>query len=919
MAALASLVDIADTWVQVVVGSLPELYDTAETVTLLEEKEDEIAEAEIVVEGSDPSPKKFTSLAQDPKFSGICLQGGADAPVTRNDSLRFEPTPYSNADTVRPARRKSSKVLSQLEPIRTMEDITSPRAASSKIVQAFIMVKFEDCQISIQDHLNKGSVLLALNAGALQHAVSTDASHERINLNVDGLQVFTALLDVDVKSHAIWLKTLEDGSYSPGSYGLLRQIIAPIPAQVTIWIDKEKAIVKNRVKLDIPSIEVQVNPVSKGILEKISTTATELINTKLAEKKGADHSHLLHGYLREVQHLHQLIALKKQLKWKISALQWRQLCGWDYRMSERAMVAVTAAENARNLAFDIETSPLFRRRKLSSASVSSATTNIGMIGSTATNRYEDDQFTGELQKLTQQYEALSEVTRFMANEIKKQLKPSPLPNVDLEFALDRASLTLSGDNVDILRAQMGSLCFKMQLFEDHSGNFALNLQDLSVSNLSPGTPYPDLLLPVYSRTWEGDDMFLRVDAEVAKPVGGITVVQHFEVNVHPIQVCITQEVIMQLVAFFSPSDTASVAKEEQRAEVRSQFLQARTAGSSGSDGSVGSAIIKAVMVAGKAAAHPLGLGRTHRGDCDEEFVPGDRKTKGGGSLHLIPEDPSQWIAKLANLSESNELPLFGSTDDTDQHHTESAEREISEMKDRAKNILFKRIRLGAIEVVLTYKNKRSSLGNSSTPHLHLPHATQPQALEDMRGFEVKTHALVYCDKTCSPLDLVMRMRRDILLDVLSQVGRNFTNIGNFLRDQFDPSRWAAFDALAPLKSLSTTVSSLTAIGPSHAGAVMPLAAQPEGGRNTSTDTKAKNAEDTSSTTTTPTPLRPTELLQAPSNPDTFSDHYDADSSTPNTPTSADAAHPKQVKAKRSLAKLFSRKKSSSSLPSPSTQ
>lgn len=160
------------------------------------------------------------------------------------------------------------------------------------------------------------------------------------------------------------------------------------------------------------------------------------------------------------------------------------------------------------------------------------------------------------------------------------------------------------------------------------------------------------------------------------------------------------------------------------------------------------------------------------------------------------------------------------------------------MKDRAKNILFKRIRLGAIEVVLTYKNKKSGLGNSSTPHLHIPHAAQPQALEDMRGFEVKTHALVYCDKTCSPLDLVMRMRRDILLDVLSQVGRNFTNIGNFLRDQFDPSRWAAFDALAPLKSLSTTVSSLTAIGPSHAGAVLPLADQTEGG-NPSADAKAK--------------------------------------------------------------------------------
>ncbi|ETM36159.1 hypothetical protein L914_17112 [Phytophthora nicotianae] len=902
MLALESLVDIADTWVQVIVTSLPELFvDAAETAALLEKKEEATEEPGIVVEETDQSPKKFTSLAQDPKFSGICLQGGADAPVSPH-THRFEPTPYSNADSVRPVKRKSNLVVSQLERIRSKEEVSPPRPTDSKLVQAFIMVKFEDCQISIQDQLHKGSVLLALNSGTLQHAVSSDSSHERIDLNVDGFQVFTAPLDVDVKSHAVWLKALADGSYCPSSYGLLKQVIAPIPAQVTIWIDHEKNIIKSRVKLDIPAIEVQVNLASKSILEKLVATATELVNAKLAEKKSQDRSHLLHSYLREAprreRSLHQLVALQKQLKWKIAALEWRQMCGWDYRRSERAM---TATESTRNLLFEVETPPMSRRRNMSSASVSSVATNIGMVGSTTTTRYEDEQVTDELQQMTQQYEVLSELTRLMASEVQKQLKPSPLPNLDLEFTLDRASLTLSGENVDIIRAQVGSLSFKMQLFEDHSGKFALTLQDLSVNNLSPVTPYPDLLLPVYSRSWEGDDMFFRIDAEIAKPVRGTTVVQHFEINVHPIQVCITQEVIMQLVAFFSPPDTSSSTKDVQREEVRSQFLQVRT--SSSSDGRVGSAIIKAVKVAGKAAAHPLSLGRTHR---DEDLLPSGRKTK-GSTLHNIPEDPSQWIAKLANLSESNELPLFNSSDEAEQH-TDSAERDINDTKDRAKNsILFKRIRLGAVEVVLTFKNKKSNLGNSSTPHLHLAHASQPQALEDMRGFEVKTRALVYCDKTCSPMDLLLRIRRDIVLDVLSQVGRNFTNIGNFLRDQFDPSRWAAFDALAPLKSLSTTVSSLTAIGPSHTGAVVPLAIQTEA----SPDVKAKDSEETPRTSS----FRPTELLYARRG-SVSSDHYDADSSAPSTPTSADT-HPKQVKAKRSLAKLFSRKKSSSSpLPSP---
>jgi hypothetical protein len=158
------------------------------------------------------------------------------------------------------------------------------------------------------------------------------------------------------------------------------------------------------------------------------------------------------------------------------------------------------------------------------------------------------------------------------------------------------------------------------------------------------------------------------------------------------------------------------------------------------------------------------------------------------------------------------------------------------------------------------------------------------------------------------MDLVLRIRRDILLDVLSQVGRNFTNIGNFLRDQFDPSRLAAFDALAPLKSLSTTVSSL-AIGPSHAGAVAPLA-QPEA-PSISTEAKAQDSEQSS----TPTSVRPTELLHEweTRGVSDLTDNYDADTSTPSTPTS-NAPNPKQTRAKRSLTHLFSRKKSSSPRP-----
>ena len=77
----------------------------------------------------------------------------------------------------------------------------------------------------------------------------------------------------------------------------------------------------------------------------------------------------------------------------------------------------------------------------------------------------------------------------------------------------------------------------------------------------------------------------------------------------------------------------------------------------------------------------------------------------------------------------------------------------------------------------------------------------------MRGFDLKIHALVYTDKTCTLQDLMFRVRRDIIIDVLTQVGRNFNNIGLFLKDRFDISRWAPFESLAPLNPFTFTTAS----------------------------------------------------------------------------------------------------------------
>lgn len=766
-------------------------------------------------------------------------------------------------------------------------------------------------------------MLLALNCGSLKDSISPDSSHEFVDLKVDGLQLFTAPLDIDVKSRIIWLKALSDGSYCPSSYGLLKQVIAPIPTKVAIWVDRDVTVL-NRVDLQIPTIQVGLNVISKDILQNLAHAMTTLISAKLQEKMAPDYSKMLQVNRvadSDPRSIHNLRALRKQLKWKIAHLQWRQTCRWNYYVSERANVAFTAAENSRNLSFEVETSPLFRQRKTSSASISSMTTNMSISGAGATH-CDTDHFTDDLHRLTQQYESISEVLHGMVK--LEQKKKQTLPNVELDFHLQSASLTLSGTNMDIVRVSMSSLRFKMKQFEDQSGSFTLTLQDLSTHNLCPGTPYPDLLQPSStSNTWGGGNAFLRVDAEIAAPVGGITVVKHFEVNVHPLQVCITQEVILQLVAFFSSSTAANSTLDEKRDEVRSRFLQARPASAS-TDGLVGSALKKAVRVAGK-AAHPLGLGR-HRDDSDHSMAGRTR------SLSLMHEEASMWMSKVG-ANEPNETQLLLRGDEDLPHAAEqtpdSADREISEMKDRAKtNILFKRIRIGTVEVVVTYKNKKS-------------HHHNQQTLEDMRGFEVKMHALVYCDKTCSLMDLMLRIRRDVILDILSQVGRNFTNIGNFLRDQFDITRWAQFDALAPLKTLSTTVTSLATVSSvSPAPALIPKANTMEmSPRKRAATSAATHAQSTTQKFQlelpeshralrkkhTPSNVRPVEAVSrsisgssSPA-PSPRRDQQDRDQEAEPDSEHHQQHHHRSTagKAKNALAHLFSKKKSGSS-SSPSS-
>nr|CCA22500.1 conserved hypothetical protein [Albugo laibachii Nc14] len=682
------------------------------------------------------TPKKPTTLAEDPKFFAI-LNG------ERFESGQIlQPTSHSESQSHNSIRESSSFPLDEME--------------------ASLLFKFMDCQINFQDAPHKGSTLLALHDGVLKKFVSQDSRLEMIEISVHGSESFTAPLDVDVASKAIWLRALADGSYCPTTSGLYRQVIAPMPLKVIVKISRE-AIIARDIQISISDLQANWHVSCKDILLQSLDSIKAILAAK--DSRDAQAESLWNTQVKRLAKagscdagsLKQMSLLKKQLKWEISYLQWWQICQWNASSDRRA--AETDQEYFVN-AFD---GP---RPRIPSSHSSSTPT--GIYSESA------DPLSTEIKRAITEYDVLCEAVRRLELKAAEKSKRS---STKVEFVLHSSIIRLGAIHADILQMRLNEVVFTLKQQKDKSGACSLRIENFSCWNLSPGTCYPEMLLPTSNTTCVGeDDFFLRLDAEITRPCGELGVIQHFEVNVHPVQLCITQDLILQLSSYFSSSTettTSQVAKKNAQ-HIRSQFLtlDAQSQGSCVNERlGVGTALRKAAQIASRSAPYTWASGIQIRNSTDV----------------LRPRDWKEYITS-SNRKESHIESLNDSKsaveDDEESLDPGVRARDLSECR----KFLFKHIRIGTIEAFVTYKNKDN--------------ASSQQSLEEMRGFQIKIHALVYCDKTCSLINLVLRIRRDVILDILSQVGRNFTNIANFLGDQFGTSRWANFEALAPLKTLT---------------------------------------------------------------------------------------------------------------------
>ncbi|CAB1112063.1 unnamed protein product [Ectocarpus sp. CCAP 1310/34] len=241
----------------------------------------------------------------------------------------------------------------------------------------------------------------------------------------------------------------------------------------------------------------------------------------------------------------------------------------------------------------------------------------------------------------------------------------------------------------------------------------------------------------------------------------MTLVRHFEAAVFPLVLHLRRSLFTDLSAFSSEAvaalssagtvDSGATQREEQ---IKASFLTSR----------------KTKTKQGRSGLGRSRLRRSWKGksSCSTSSVtsglpaasPAAGSGRGGRARSGNVGD-----AGVDDLLESGRVSQHGSTAvaaATPGTKEDASTRDADEAGVMAKPMAVKHLRLGEVNVFLTYMGDR---------YLEL---------EDVDNVHLKIHPLVYTNKTWTPRKLLFRMRRDVILDVLSQVSRNFNNLGNFL-------------------------------------------------------------------------------------------------------------------------------------------
>lgn len=253
--------------------------------------------------------------------------------------------------------------------------------------------------------------------------------------------------------------------------------------------------------------------------------------------------------------------------------------------------------------------------------------------------------------------------------------------------------------------------------------------------------------------WDHVESMVRVQARLGtphqSPRGATNApfmdMKHFEVVLVPLFIHLSRRFIVAMSDFFVPPDEASERKHDDQS--RDAFLGANTHHSR---------YTPKVM---SQSSTSFSSGGFHPPPSNP-FYP--TSPASGGSVSSVGSGGS------GGGSRDGRALLFGDNDDT-RLSSSSVESKGTQKKEDGflkKKAHIQYLRLGQLVAFVSYKGENWA------------------KLEDFDALQVKIHPYVIRDQTCSFGELGVGVRNHVVMDILSQVNRNFVNIGAFLATKF---------------------------------------------------------------------------------------------------------------------------------------
>ncbi|XP_007935565.1 protein KIAA0100 homolog [Orycteropus afer afer] len=155
-------------------------------------------------------------------------------------------------------------------------------------------------------------------------------------------------------------------------------------------------------------------------------------------------------------------------------------------------------------------------------------------------------------------------------ELRKQQEDvSVVRRTEFYFAQARWRLTEEDGQLGIAELELQRFLYSKVNKSDDTAEHLLELGWFTMNNLLPNAVYKVVLRP-QSPCQSGRQLALRLFSKVRPPVGGISVKEHFEVNVVPLTIQLTHQFFHRMMGFFFPGRSVEddeVGDEEDKSKL----------------------------------------------------------------------------------------------------------------------------------------------------------------------------------------------------------------------------------------------------------------------------------------------------------------------------------------------------------------